>query len=88
MAMDGNATGGLPRFSVGTVIRASLAVLRANAWTFLGIILGVGLPAGVLLMVAVVGLAAGQSPSGASASPWRTRVPTRSWRWSSSGSSA
>lgn len=63
MAMDGNATGGLPRFSVGTVIRASLAVLRANAWTFLGIILGVGLPAGLLLMVAVVGLAGGQSPS-------------------------
>ncbi|MDQ7250656.1 hypothetical protein [Dongia sedimenti] len=48
MTMDGNAAGA-PRFAVGTVISTSLSVLFANVWSFLLIILAVGLPAAVLI---------------------------------------
>jgi hypothetical protein len=48
MAMQGNAPR-VPRFSVGTVISTSLSVLFANIWSFLVIMIAVGLPAGVLI---------------------------------------
>jgi hypothetical protein len=64
MSMDGNATGGgAPRFSVGTVISTSLSVLFANVWSFLVIILAVGVPAGVLIVgsVAIMAASTGQA---------------------------
>lgn len=59
MALDGNATGGgSPRFSVGTVISTSLSILLANVWSFLAIILAVGVPAAVLILGGSMMLAA------------------------------
>lgn len=66
MAMDGNAAGA-PRFSVGTVISTSLSVLFANIWSFLLIILGVGVPAVVLIGGASMVMAASVARSGAGA---------------------
>jgi hypothetical protein len=58
MVLDGNARGGAPRFSVGTVISTSLSVLFANVWSFLVIMIAVGLPVAVLIGGAAMVMAA------------------------------
>src|SRR3954463_7125237 len=66
MAMDGNAPGA-PRFSVGTVISTSLSVLFANIGSFLVIILGVGVPAVVLIAGASMIMAGSAAGAGGGA---------------------
>ena len=62
MAMDGNAAGGGPRFTIGGVISAGLSVTFGNFFRFLALILAVGAPVVLLLGV---GLAAmGGTPGG------------------------
>ncbi len=64
MVMDGNARGGAPRFSVGAVVSTSLSVLFANVWSFLLIILAVGVPMVVLIAGASMVMAAGGGAQG------------------------
>src|SRR3982751_3058562 len=65
MSMQSNAgSPGGPRFSVGTVISTSLSVLFANIWSFLIIMLAVGVPAVVLIVGSVSVMAAASGGTG------------------------
>jgi hypothetical protein len=65
MSMQSNAgSPGGPRFSVGTVISTSLSVLFANIWSFLVIMLAVGIPAAVLIGGASMVMAASVAGAG------------------------
>jgi hypothetical protein len=71
MAMDGsgsdrrgNPAAGGPRFTVGGVITAALAVVRANVLRFLVIILGVGVPVALLIGGGMAVMAQGVTSTG------------------------
>src|SRR5262245_29842321 len=57
-------SGGAPRFAVGTVISNSLTIVSQNMFSFLGIMIVVGIPAALLLTGAAMLLASGARTAG------------------------
>ena len=63
MTMQGNPSGGRPRFTIERVISASLNVVSANVLRFLAIILAVVLPGAVLIALAILVMTGGAPPT-------------------------